>query len=260
MIITNDRDFSPIGETIIEVSELEELSQELIDGFIDAQIKRPYDIRSNFVENFTEEYEKLMIVQSDDDEAIRSLRSDAREFYDDIITRIDKRYKLDIDFDIIEELDFSGIKNVCEALYEFFIVNYTKNIAKYLARVTLTNREDIVNELTSRTEIKDVSTIGQIEKLGDNEYATIMANINDTMSIAKSIEIDPLDFIALFNADHFDVAVIQSCIENHLINGDFVGNFVGYIFGDAQDYIYDEVVAAVQQRILKSYYDEFGGN
>ena len=259
MIITNDRDFSPIGETIIEVSELEELSQELIDGFIDAQIKRPYDIRSNFVENFTEEYEKLMIVQSDDDEALATLRADAREFYEDIIARIDKRYKLDIDFDVVEELDFSGVKNVCEALYEFFIVNYTKNIAKYLARITMANREEIVNELNSRTEIKDVSTIGQIEKLGDNDYAVIMANINDTLSIAKSIMVDPLDFITLYNADHFDVAVLQSCIENHVINGDFVGDFIGYIFGDAQDYIYDEVVASVQQRILKFYEDEFGG-
>ena len=259
MIITNDRDFSPVGETIIEVSELEELSQELIDGFIDAQIKRPYDIRSNFVENFTEEYEKLMIVQSDDDEALATLRSDAREFYEDIIARIDKRYRLDIDFDVVEELDFSGVKNVCEALYEFFIVNYTKNIAKYLARITMVNREDIVNELKSRTEIKDVSTIGQIEKLGDNDYAVIMANINDTLSIAKSIMVDPLDFIALYNADHFDVAVLQSCIENHVVNGDFVGDFIGYIFGDVQDYIYDEVVASVQQRILKFYEEEFGG-
>lgn len=255
MIITNDNEFAHVGETIMDVSELEELSHDLIEEFIDAQIEKPYEFRSNFVENFTEEYEKLVALNNDDSDVLASLRDDAREFYEELVRKINSKFDLDIDLDVIEELDFHGVQNVAEALYEFFIVNYIKNISKYLSNMIINNRKDISDELSSKTPSTDVSTLGQIEKLGDNEFAIIMANINDTVAIARSMEITTLDFIELFNQDYFDVAVIKHCIENHVINGDFVESFTRYLSDETQDYVYDNVVSTIQQRILKFYED-----
>ena len=61
MILTHDNDFEVLGDSVIEVSPLKDLSQELLDEFISIQIKEPFEMRTNFVENFTDEVDLLAI-------------------------------------------------------------------------------------------------------------------------------------------------------------------------------------------------------
>lgn len=250
MILSTNSDYEIKGDTIIEVSELEELSEELIDSFIDKQIEEPYDFRSNFVESFTEEYEKLVIVNDDNDEYVAELQASAKEFYLHIIQKINKRFNLGIDMEVIEDVDFNGVQNICEAIYEFFVVDYTHNVSTFLYRMIINNKDAIRDELQTNEEVQDVSTVGQIEKLGDTSYAIIMANINTAISIAKGIDIDILDFIQLYNEDEFDTSVIRMCIIENIINGDFIKSFVGDIFNGVQDYVYDTIVSNIQESIL----------
>lgn len=253
MILTNDNDFEVLGDSVIEVSPLKDLSQELLDEFISIQIKEPFEMRTNFVENFTDEVDLLAINNGDDEDYVKQIRDEANEFYLTIIHKIEDQFRLDIDPDVIDALDRHGIQNVCEALYEFFTVNYTKNVAKYLARVTLGNVDVILDELANNEKAKDVSTMALKQKVDDEVFATLLANINLVVSIAKDINIEPIDMMQYFNQDNFDVSVIRYCIEEHVINGNFRKPFLDLIFDNDQDYVYDGIVADVYQYFLQQY-------
>lgn len=253
MILTHDNDFEVLGDSVIEVSPLKDLSQELLDEFISIQIKEPFEMRTNFVENFTDEVDLLAINNGDDEDYVKQIRDEANEFYLTIIHKIEDQFRLDIDPDVIDALDRHGIQNVCEALYEFFTVNYTKNVAKYLARVTMGNVDVILDELTNNEKAKDVSTMALKQKVDDEVFATLLANINLVVSIAKDINIEPIDMMQYFNQDNFDVSVIRYCIEEHVINGNFRKPFLDLIFDNDQDYVYDGIVADVYQYFLQQY-------
>jgi hypothetical protein len=253
MILTHDNDFEVLGDSVIEVSPLKDLSQELLDEFISIQIKEPFEMRTNFVENFTDEVDLLAINNGDDEDYVKQIRDEANEFYLTIIHKIEDQFRLDIDPDVIDALDRHGIQNVCEALYEFFTVNYTKNVAKYLARVTLGNVNVILDELANNEKAKDVSTMALKQKVDDEVFATLLANINLVVSIAKDINIEPIDMMQYFNQDNFDVSVIRYCIEEHVINGNFRKPFLDLIFDNDQDYVYDGIVADVYQYFLQQY-------
>lgn len=253
MILTHDNDFEVLGDSVIEVSPLKDLSQELLDEFISIQIKEPFEMRTNFVENFTDEMDLLAINNGDDEDYVKQIRDEANEFYLTIIHKIEDQFRLDIDPDVIDALDRHGIQNVCEALYEFFTVNYTKNVAKYLARVTLGNVDVILDELANNEKAKDVSTMALKQKVDDEVFATLLANINLVVSIAKDINIEPIDMMQYFNQDNFDVSVIRYCIEEHVINGNFRKPFLDLIFDNDQDYVYDGIVADVYQYFLQQY-------
>lgn len=253
MILTHDNDFEVLGDSVIEVSPLKDLSQELLDEFISIQIKEPFEMRTNFVENFTDEVDLLAINNGDDEDYVKQIRDEANEFYLTIIHKIEDQFRLDIDPDVIDALDRHGIQNVCEALYEFFTVNYTKNVAKYLARVTLGNVDVILDELANNEKAKDVSTLALKQKVDDEVFATLLANINLVVSIAKDINIEPIDMMQYFNQDNFDVSVIRYCIEEHVINGNFRKPFLDLIFDNDQDYVYDGIVADVYQYFLQQY-------
>jgi hypothetical protein len=253
MILTHDNDFEVLGDSVIEVSPLKDLSQELLDEFISIQIKEPFEMRTNFVENFTDEVDLLAINNGDDEDYVKQIRDEANEFYLTIIHKIEDQFRLDIDPDVIDALDRHGIQNVCEALYEFFTVNYTKNVAKYLARVTLGNVDVILDELANNEKAKDVSTMALKQKVDDEVFATLLANINLVVSIAKDINIEPIDMMQYFNQDNFDVSVIRYCIEEHVINGNFRKPFLDLVFDNDQDYVYDSIVADVYQYFLQQY-------
>lgn len=253
MILTHDNDFEVLGDSVIEVSPLKDLSQELLDEFISIQIKEPFEMRTNFVENFTDEVDLLAINNGDDEDYVKQIRDEANEFYLTIIHKIEDQFRLDIDPDVIDALDRHGIQNVCEALYEFFTVNYTKNVAKYLARVTLGNVDVILDELANNEKAKDVSTLALKQKVDDDVFATLLANINLVVSIAKDINIEPIDMMQYFNQDNFDVSVIRYCIEEHVINGNFRKPFLDLVFDNDQDYVYDGIVADVYQYFLQQY-------
>jgi hypothetical protein len=253
MILTHDNDFEVLGDSVIEVSPLKDLSQELLDEFISIQIKEPFEMRTNFVENFTDEVDLLAINNGDDEDYVKQIRDEANEFYLTIIHKIEDQFRLDIDPDVIDALDRHGIQNVCEALYEFFTVNYTKNVAKYLARVALGNVDVILDELANNEKAKDVSTMALKQKVDDEVFATLLANINLVVSIAKDINIEPIDMMQYFNQDNFDVSVIRYCIEEHVINGNFRKPFLDLIFDNDQDYVYDGIVTDVYQYFLQQY-------
>ena len=253
MILTNDNDFEVLNDAVIEVSPLKDLSQELLDEFISTQIKEPFEMRTNFVENFSDEVDLLAINNGADEDYVKQIRDEANEFYITIIHKIEDQFRLDIDPDVIDALDHHGIQNVCEALYEFFTVNYTKNIAKYLARVSLGNIDVILDELTNNEKAKDVSTLALKQKVDDEVFATLLANINLVLSIAKDIDIEPIDMMQYFNQDNFDISVIRYCIEEHVINGNFRKPFLDLVFDNDQDYVYDGIVADVYQYFLQQY-------
>jgi hypothetical protein len=81
----------------------------------------------------------------------------------------------------------------------------------------------------------------------------VLSNINTAIGCVKTLELEPSDFINLFNIDKFEVAVIAYAIENNIINGNFIGNFLAPIVDRIQDEIYDEVVRDVQSYLYHKF-------
>ena len=253
MIVTRDDELEQINDEIINISSLKELSHELIMDCITEQVENPFSSDANFVEQFNEQFEQLMEDNESDPDGIREVSDEATDFYQKVISMIDNKFNLEIDAGILGDLNYKGLKNVCDALYSFFIVNYGKNISKYMINVILEYNDSIVTEIVDNKKNKDVSTLGFKKKIDDKNFAVLLANINLAMKCAKSIYVDPEKFISYYNSDKFDVAVLQYTVDNMIVTGDFVSTFVKNVFGDIQDDTYDEVVADVQQGIYKKY-------
>ena len=249
--VIDDEQFS-INDDIIRISPLTDISNELLEETIKTQIENPYNAVTDCLEEFRESYYDELDEHEGDEEMIETIHSSAREFYVAVIELIDKKFNLGVDFELVGELDTDSISNIAEAIYEFFIIKYSHNISKCIVKLILNNFDQIINYL-SANKSTNASIISYKKKLQSKESAMILSNINTAIGCVKTLELDPMDFINLFNIDKFEVAVTAYAIENNIINGNFTGKFLAPIVDRIQDEIYDEVVRDVQSYLYHKF-------
>ena len=254
MIVTVDDELEPVGENIVEVPALKELSHDLIVESIRDQIEYPFTSHSNFVSTFTEKFEEdLERIEGIDDDETREIKLTATDFYTDVLKMIDRKFKLNLDFDMIAELNINGIKTLCEGIYEFFIVGYSRNVSKYLLKLILEFKDTIVFEVLSTRKGRDVSTLSYRKKVEDKNFAVLLSNINVAIDYVKSLSVSPDDFTDYFNTDRFDITVLNYAVEKFLITGNFTNRFIEPIFDDFNNDIYDQVVSEIQEGLYHRY-------
>jgi hypothetical protein len=249
--VIDDEQFS-INDDIIRISPLTDISNELLEETIKTQIENPYNAVTNCLEEFRESYSDELDEYEGDEEMIPMIHSSAKEFYVAVIDLIDKKFDLGVDFELIGELDIDSISNIAEAIYEFFIIKYSHNISKCIVKLILNNFDSIISYLSANKNT-NASIISYKKKLQSKESAMVLSNINTAIGCVKTLELEPSDFINLFNIDKFEVAVIAYAIENNIINGNFIGNFLAPIVDRIQDEIYDEVVRDVQSYLYHKF-------
>ena len=196
MITNNDSDLDQLDDDLLQISDLRDLSKELIEECIKDQIKNPFFSRTDYLEPFADSYIQETDMTYEDVEAMAELNDAALSFYHQVLMLLNDKFELDLDLNTVFELDVENVKNFTEGLYEFFILNYSDNIATYITNLILESKNAIVDEISSMTNGKDITSLIYKDKISDKTYSVLLANINKAIKSVNGIELFPDDFIA----------------------------------------------------------------
>lgn len=242
------------GDDIVITSPLQELSIELLEECIKTQIQNPFLSSVDFTEQFREEYEKEMDGLDEEADEYQLNQTIAWNFFHSILELLNEKFQFELDFDKVSELNLDGICNFAEGMYTFFILKYTKNIAKYLTKLIIANEDTLGRDLIKNGSQNNISYSSFSEKLTKPEYVMILSNITEIINTVKHMEVEPIDFISYFNDEKFEVAMVKHGIQGYLILGNFIPSFLSALFAEnLQNDVYDDIVSTVQFKLYKRY-------
>ena len=244
------------GDEVIRMPMLKELSGELLVECIDEQIEDPTSTKINFLETFKESYDEDLEEAHDDDDGVKEINDIANDFYCNVIDKINKKYQLGLDEDTIYSYGGSQLQNFADGLYQFFLIDYQDNITTYFSKMIIAMKDALSDSIQKEKNSSDAVDSAMSRKIKSGAYATVLANINSAVKLIRSLEMDPMDFIKLFDEESFPVAVLKYGIKKGLINGNFVPTFVGPFYDRIQDDTYDEIMLNIQQAIYEEYKKE----
>lgn len=254
MIATYDDSLEQFGDDVIRVSPLKDLSDELIEESISEQISNPFSSKSDFLEEFKENMNNDIEEAGEDDDMVNEIAKTSDNFYTKVLQLLDKQFKLGLDEDLVYSLTGDSLRNFCEGLYEFFVINYEENLSTFITKRIIESKDAICDVI--KGDRKDVVSISYKNKIKDPSFAVILANIGAAIMAIKDLEIEPEDFIEYFNEERFDTAILRYGIENHMINGDFIENFVKPVYPDTKTDINDIITIEVQHGVFDKYRSE----
>jgi hypothetical protein len=261
-LITNlDENIEVFGDEVIKMPMLKEVSGELIVECIDEQIADPTSTKINFLETFKENYDDDLEDANGDDDAVKEINDIARDFYCNVLDKINNKYHLGLDTDVVYATSGESLQNLADGLYQFFLVDYQENITTYISKMIIIMKDALAESIQKDKESEnDVVTDVMTKKIKNASYGIILANINAAINLVKDMEMDIADFVKLFDEEYFPVAILRYTIKNNLVNGDFVQAFLDPFFNRIQDDVYDEIMLTIQQKIFEEYKREFNIN
>lgn len=241
-----------LGDDVIRISPLKELSHDLLNESIKLQIEDIFSSRTNFIVEFQDAMENDLNGYDFDEENTMEENDDiARDFYLSVLNQIDERFELELDMDTIQTLNLSTIRNIAEGIYEFFILKYKKNVTKYMIATLLENCDFIADDI--KLDHEDICVKSYRNKLKTENQAILLSHMGSAIRTIVELDTDPSDFIMYFNQDKFEVAIVKYCIDNGLITGMFVRTFLKVVFNDLKDNIYDEIISDIREKLFKKY-------
>ena len=253
MFILNDTDNETFGDDVLSITPLEELSQDLLEDCIDGQIQSPYDASTNFLEEFHMMLEAQLDNSLDNDDATEETKKIARNFYCEILRKFDEHFSLEIDWELVNNNNIEGLRNLAEGIYEFFIIRFSKHVAKCITKIILDNLDQLSDSIDNSLAAGNVSTESYEMKLANAKFARILSNINQVVAEVKSIPLVPETFLEYFNKDRFEIAIMDYSVNNHIINGNFVPRYLYPIYKELQDDVYDAIVLEVHERLFQKF-------
>lgn len=235
----------------IELPEISDLQDELIDENINEQVANPFQTEINFVEVFEDNCIKTLNEYNNDTDVSNRINHMKKDFFMKVLAMIDKRYGLDLDYDVLAGKSFEYIQDLTEAIYEFFITKYPKNIKKFFTNYILEHKSQIGDLFENEKHKKDVSSIALRRKYEDGNVALILANLTEVIAYIRDLKLQTLDIMDEFNSERSDVYIITEAIQEFVITGDFVDKFMEPLFTDKQDEYYDSLIIGIQNSIGK---------
>ena len=253
MINMTDDDITSFGDDTLTVPCLKDLHDELLVECLDEQIKNPTSSHVYYLDEFKEAYEEDMEEANDDEDEKKELKSIHDRFYKTVLDKINRQYDLGLDEDVAFSLPSETLRTLAEGIYEFFIVEYTENVTEYFTEMVDKFQEALVTEITKNSDLKDIVSDFFKDKIKDESSAIIVANMNGAIKYLKDIDIDPGEFIDLFDCEKFSVAVVKNAIENGVITGNFIKRFLAPVFSKSQGDVFDGIVVNTRQNVYEKY-------
>lgn len=247
----NQEDFEEDNSEYLFLPALNNLHKELIEFSAKEQIQEPYISSSNFFEQFMDETESVRRMDLSEDNVLE-LNKVEDDFCSSLLTEMNNRFNLGLDINDILSRKHSTILDITEALYLFFVINYTKNIRKFFVKFILSHQDELA-ELSDSSKRKDVTTTTMRKKVPNKNIAIILSNLDNIVGYIASLEIDPEDFISYFNASKFEVFVITDMINEGLIDGDFVNTLMSELkyTNKGYSFIHDTIMLGIRNSIYK---------
>lgn len=241
------------NDEIQELPELRSLHAELINEEISEQVEDPFVSKVNFLDDYFDEYDDLMEQYDENPDMVAKLVDDATAFCNEVLKLIDEKYNLDLDDDALAEYGIEKLKAVTYSLYDFFIINYTKNLKKFFVKYIIKNAEEICNVLNDVRDKTDVTTVSFKQKLNNEHVAVILSNLRTVIEYVNSLDLEPLEVMDIYNPERYDVYQISTMITDGVLNGDFVSKFFEPIIvqDTSEDYI--EIFSSIEGNLLKKF-------
>ena len=238
---------------LISLPEIQDLHTSLIHEDIKMQLLHPFDSKNDFVEQFELQAEELLADEEAEDnpEGIKKINAERIDFYIDVINLIDDQFKLSCDVDTItSNYRVDEIKEICEALYSFFVIKRKKNIKNMMLNYILENRDQICESLDYLRRKKDVTSLETKNKLKDPDLAMMVANLQDVLRYIKSLNIDMNDMIKCVDLELFNNLKVQELMDECIISCNFQELYFSPLFS-YQDSNYDDIIAKIEHGIIK---------
>lgn len=243
-------DAEDLDSEMVLIPQIQDLHVSLIQEDIKMQIENPFESGNDFVEAFNEQCEDALEEDDYSDDVMKRVNEERIKFYIDVIELISDKFHLDCDLDTIADKRVDLIDDICSAMYSFFVLKRKKNIKNMMLNYILEHEDQIAESLEYLKSKKDVVTVETRTKLEDENLSMFLANIQSVLRYVKSLNNSMDEMIQYTNLELFNNAMIQSLLENAVINCNFQELYFAPLFS-YQDTIYDEIVSKIENGIVK---------
>ena len=253
MLSQYEEDYELDNDELMELPELRGLHYELINEEIAEQVENPFESRINFLDDYFDEYDDLVEQYEENPDMMSILKTDAHAFCCSVIKLIEEKFNLDIDDENINDLGIDKLRSITYALYEFFVVNYSKNLKKFFVKYIIKNSNEIYNVLSNVQEKQDVVTASYKQKLTDEKIAVILSNLKAVIEYVNSLDLEPLEVMDIYNPERYDIYQLTALVTEGTMNGDFTSKFFEPLVysNSSEDYI--DMFSAIEGGLIKKF-------
>jgi len=229
---------------------MSEVPLSILENSIENQLDDPLEYRKkDYINDFIVKYNYMKNNELDIEEG------NIDNFHDEFMRFITHIYdeKLDLGFPNIEDKSEDDQHELIHLVYEFFIKKIKKNFVTIICKELDDNKSEIAEGLDRR---KDITYNTFKEEIGDDEYASIISNLdlvirNILFKIRKDYDVDK--FFEM--CDYGEVSVIKEAIEEAFDNYDITGNFISkYVdYAIANEFFIIDIETKIRSHILKNF-------
>lgn len=196
----------------------------------------------NYMEIISDKIKYLEDIYSDDPETIGKINNLIVDISAFMINAICDRF--DFEFNI----DTDAPKKVFElatSLYYCFILNFRKNVRRYLKTYIITHRKELADKFASKK--KDVTTVSVKKKIKNREMAIIISNLP---LVVRDIISVPPDVDTFFDSlSYYEANVVREYFETFELSGDM--NTYFNILENEFDFLIDSITEDVKDKLIK---------
>ena len=248
MLESYDREKYELSSDLEATQLLDEIPVELTRSSIERQIMNPLFTDVDFFNSFTERCDYVVNAYEDEDFQ-RSIKDTKLEMSKFILDKLDERFGFDFELDTIDGNE-DLLTQYADVCYRFFILNYKRIVTKYVYKFIKAHRTELFNAYDEKLNKKDVASINAKRLAKEKEYITILSALTDIIKMILSNGCDLEDFIDLScDADSYEADVLHEMINNGVINGDVINEYLGIIL-DENDMIFAEIYTKIRTKII----------
>jgi hypothetical protein len=242
-----DSDYYDLSSVNMNDELLSDFPLDLIKENIYEQISNPLMSSTNYFNIVMEKYNIIKHNFSDNPDDFKNFENVIIDFCNDVLNSISEKYNLGID-----NIDTPELFPTTEAVYNYFILNYKRNVVRFFYSYITDNRNTLAESYEKMAKKKDVTTLNYKRQLKEREDVIILSNLSSIVSYIKSIQIESLDFVDMTTeSDDIDDRTIELLINRGMMNGDFVNDYLDIVF-DYNDNVLDEIVNELQLKLYNN--------
>ena len=236
---------------MIILPKIKDLHKSLLEEDIREQIRNPFESKVDCVETFNQQVEETKNDEDVEEDDLKKIDEEAISFYLGVIREIDSAFHLECDMEGIAEKNIDDIRDICEAMYGFFVMKRKKNIKNMMLNYIIENIDTISKSLEYLKKKKDVTSQNTKNLVDDSSFSLIIANLQEVLRYIKNEDNDMLYMIEYLDLAKFNNFKIKELMMASTIISGFQELYFAPLFS-YQDSNYDDIIAKIEHGIFKA--------
>ena len=242
----------PLLEDDIEEDEdfLSEVPLSIIENSIENQFDDPLEYRKkDYINEFILKYDYMKQNENDYEDGTLD------EFHDEFISFIKNIYdeKLDLGFPDLDDTGEDDQHELIHFVYKFFIRYIKKNFVTIICNEIDQNKSELADLFDKR---KDITYNTFKEEIGDEEYASIISNMDDIIhsilnKITNEYDVDKFFEMCDYGEVSTDREYIINAFNDFKITGNFIEKYTNMVRHN--EFVIVDIETKVRSHILKNF-------